>query len=296
MRKTFKCSYEELIERIVKDIMIETGIPVSVGMSYSKVLAKLANDKAKALQKKLPDKKTYKIGYREIERELKATLISKVWGIGANTTALLKKYLIQTAWDFCSQQDVWIKQKIGKTGLELKQELLGNIISPVNPTPALPKMVSRSASFKEFQTDKNYIKEQLNHHIHEVFKKLRQKELLTSCIYVEIRTKDFYRESTKINLTSPTNSEFEIMKQAENALMNMLKDNVIYRAVGFGAYKLTSAKERQISIFNASEVQKKQQLSEVWDKLETKFGSQMFKLGSSNPPVKGASGFKAELT
>ena len=39
-------------------------------------------------------KKTYKIGYREIERELKATLISEVWGIGANTTALLKKYLI----------------------------------------------------------------------------------------------------------------------------------------------------------------------------------------------------------
>ena len=295
LRKTFKCSYEEIIERIVVDIFAETGIPVSVGMSYSKVLAKLANDKAKSLQKSMPDRRTYKIGYREIERELKGTLISEVWGIGANTTALLKKYLIQTAWDFCSQQDYWIKQKIGKTGLELKQELLGNIISPVNPNPALPKMVSRSASFKEFQTDKNYIKEQLNHHIHDVCKKLRQKELLTSCIYVEIKTKDFYRESVKINLTSPTNSEFDIMQEANSALFKMFKKGIIYRAVGFGAFKLTSAHERQISIFNGADSLKKHKLSETWDKLEQKFGSSMLKLGTSNPPTHGASGFRAEV-
>ena len=51
LRKTFNCSYEEITEKIVKDIKEKIGIDVSVGLSYSKVLAKLANDKAKNLQK-----------------------------------------------------------------------------------------------------------------------------------------------------------------------------------------------------------------------------------------------------
>ena len=171
LRKTFNCSYEEITEKIVKEIKEEIGIDVSVGMSYSKVLAKLANDKAKHLQKILPDKKTYKIGFKNIQEELKGTLISEIWGIGKNTEALLKKYLIQSAYDFISQDDIWIKKKLGKIGLDLKQELLGNSINPVISGNVAPKSVSRSESFKEFQTNKNYIQKELNSHIHKVCKK-----------------------------------------------------------------------------------------------------------------------------
>ena len=51
---------KEIVEKIVKDIKNDIGIDVSIGLSYSKVLAKLANDKAKNLQKLNIDKKTYK--------------------------------------------------------------------------------------------------------------------------------------------------------------------------------------------------------------------------------------------
>ena len=54
LRKTFNCSYEELIEKIVTDIKNEIGIDVSIGLSYSKVLAKLACDKSKKKSNKLP--------------------------------------------------------------------------------------------------------------------------------------------------------------------------------------------------------------------------------------------------
>ena len=283
LRKTFKCSYEDIIKKIAEDIKIEIGIDVSVGLSYSKVLAKLACEKTKNLQKTLKDefinKKTYKIGYREIENELKATLISDIWGIGKNTNAFLKKHLIQTAWDFATQEDIWLKKNLGKIGLDLKQELLGNSINPVKSTQDAPKSVSRSESFKEFQTDKNYIQKELNSHIHKVCKKLRSLNLLTGCVSVMLRTKDFQVSDIKINLINPVNSEFELVEHAKEILNKIFKNGVVYRSVGFCAMKLSPSEERQISIFDGENSIKKENLSKSWDKLEEKFGKGIIKLG-----------------
>ena len=283
LRKTFNCSYDELIEKIVTDIKNEIGIDVSIGLSYSKVLAKLACDKSKKLQINCPEttpkQRIYKIGYREIPVILKQTLISDVWGVGKNTTALLKKYLIQTAYDFTSQNDFWIKSKMGKIGLDLKQELLGNPISPVKSVFEAPKIVSRSESFKEFQTDINCITEQLCRHIHKVAKKLRSLELNSSCISVMLRTKDFQVYDIKINLISPTNSEFTFIEQSKIMLNKMFQKDVVYRSVGFCAMKLVSNREQQISIFDNESSTKRESLGKVWDKLEDKFGKNIIKVG-----------------
>ena len=279
LRKTFNCSYEEITERIVSEIKEEIGIDVSVGLSYSKVLAKLANDKAKNLQKTMPDKKTYKIGYRRITEELKGTLISEIWGIGKNTQALLNKYLIKTAYDFISQDDLWIKKKLGKIGLDMKKELLGESINPVISGDIPPKSISRSESFKEFQTDINYIQKELNSHIHKVCKKLRAENMLTGCISIMLRTKDFQVDSVKLNLINPTNTEFELIEKSIEILNQMFKNGTIYRSVGFCAHKLTSAKNRQISLFDSDKTIKKQELSKSWDKLEERFGKGIVKVG-----------------
>ena len=280
LRKTFNCSYEEIIEKIVSEIKEEIGIDVSVGLSYSKVLAKLANDKAKTLQKNKIDIKTYKIGYRDIQKELKETLMSEVWGVGKNTTALLKKHLIQTCFEFVSQNDVWIKKNLGKLGVELKQELLGNSIYKVESIASSPKSISRSESFKEFQTDKNYIINELVSHIHKVCKKLRNEKLLTSCIGVMIRTKDFQVFSEKINLISSTNTEFELINIAKNLFEKMYIQGVVYRSVGFFVTKLTSQSSQQISLFDGVDTMKKQELSKSWDRLEDRFGKGIIKLGN----------------
>ncbi len=279
--KVFNCSYEEIIQKIVSDIKNEIGIDVSVGLSYSKVLAKLANDKSKTIQKTLPDFKTYKIGYRKIEEELKATLVSDVWGVGRNITSLLKRYLIQTAWDYVSQSDFWIKKNLGKIGLDLKQELLGNIINPVNPSHQEPKSISRSESFKEFQTNKNYIQEQLNMHIHKVCKKLRSENLLASCISVMLRTKDFQVFSIKMNLENPLDVEFEFINKSVEILNKLFQKGVVYRSVGFCVTKLSPKTAQQMSIFDGEKILKQQKLSSCWDKLEEKFGKNIVKVGTN---------------
>lgn len=279
LNKTFNCTFDELIEKIVADIKEEVGIDVSIGLSYSKVLAKLACDKAKNLQKKGIDKKTYKIGYREIEKELKNTKIEEIWGVGKNTQARLKKYFINTAWDFTIQKDVWIKRIMGKVGLDLKQELLGNPVSLVDSSYSPPKSISRSESFKEFQTDKNYIQNELSGHVHKVCKILREKNLFCSTIGISLKTKDFQSSGVKINLINPTNSELEIIPLTKEALDNLYQKDIIYRSVGFWAHKLTPSNEQQISLFEGENTIKKQELSKTWDKLEEKYGKGIIKIG-----------------
>ncbi len=282
LNKTFNCTFDELIKKIADDIENEIGISISIGLSYSKTLAKLASEKAKALQKKGIDQKTYIIGYMQIKEELKKTDISEICGIGRNTDKLLKKYLIKTAFDFINQNEFWIKKLMGKVGLDLKQELLGETVHSVISRQPFPKSVSRSESFKAFQTDINYIQSELNRHIHKVCQILRDKELIASQIGVFIRTKEFEVQSIKINLINPTNTELEIMPFAKEALNNMYKKGTIYRAVGFWAYKLQNGQNEQISIFDTQKTLKNQKISKTWDKLEQKWGKGVIKFGQVN--------------
>ena len=175
-----------------------------------------------------------------------------------------------------------IKKNVGKIGLDLKQELLGNCINPVNSTPEAPKSISRSESFKEFQTNKNYIQNELNGHIHRVCKKLRSSNLLTGCIGVMLRTKDFQVTEMKINLVNPVDTEFELIEHSKDMLDKMFKEGVIYRSVGFFALKLTSKNTQQMSIFDSETISKKENLSLSWDKLEEKFGKGIIKLGGKS--------------
>ena len=68
-----------------KTIETELGITVSAGVSLSKVLAKIGSKHNK------PNGLTMIPG-REIHLYLEKLPVEKVWGIGANTSAFLKKH------------------------------------------------------------------------------------------------------------------------------------------------------------------------------------------------------------
>ncbi len=86
LRQLYRKSYFEIAKEIRNGIKEKVGVPVSIGISSTKVLAKLASEKAKKSDG------VYKIGFRNIADELKNTNVSEIWGIGKNTAALLNKY------------------------------------------------------------------------------------------------------------------------------------------------------------------------------------------------------------
>ena len=124
LRRSFHGPYEEIAREVQKMIEQELGITVSVGVSLSKVLAKVASKHRK------PRGLTMIPG-REIHDFLAQLPVGKVWGIGPNTAAFLHKFGITTALQFARADERFIKSRLSKPFQEIWHELNGRSVYPV---------------------------------------------------------------------------------------------------------------------------------------------------------------------
>lgn len=265
-----KKSYLEIISEIKTKIWEKTHIPVSIGVSSSKILAKLASDKAKKENGLLvidSNRSNELIGDVDIE---------EVSGIGYKNAQKLKFHGIYTINDFVSQDNVWVKKVLGFNGLIVKQELLGVPTSFVNTKQTLPQSIQDTKSFEDFTSDLDFLKGALNNHIHCACQKLRKHNGYTSSIEVILKTKDFKLISNSINFSIATNSDFEIRKYAYKLLASIYRPNILYRSVGIGLKNLSYGEIQQNSLF--AELQRNDdKLSRIIDNLEEKFGAGIVK-------------------
>lgn len=275
LEKLYKRNYLEIAEMIRAEIKERVDIPVSIGVSSTKSLAKLASDKAKKLEEGI-----FLIGSRKILPVLERTSIDEIWGIGRNLSALLKKNGILTAYELVKQSDIWLNKQIGIRGLEMKHELLGEMVSPVSNEIKLPKSIQKTSAMAKFTSDKEYIKNSLNYHIHRACVKLRRLNAKCHGIGLMLRTKDFKVYYDKRVLNQATSFELEISDIIFEMLEDMYNPNILYRSTGVTLDSFVYNNEAQLSLFaNNEEETKKDKLSKCFDKLEEKFGKDIIQTG-----------------
>ena len=275
LSKLYKKNYYDLAKYIRDEIAQTVGIPVSIGVSRTKVLAKLASDKSKTTEDHV-----YITGKRGITRLLKTSEIGEVWGIGRRLEPKLRGHGIYTAYDYIQKNDLWLKQRFGKLGLELKYELMGNMINKISTEIQLPKSIMDTKSFPEFSTDLNYLKNELMIHIHSACRKLRRADCKCGTIGVIIKTKDFRTYCEKVNLEHRTNFEFEISEYAMPILEKLFNKQDIYRSVGILLENFNPCENEQKSLFEDTERRNKnEKLGKSLDKLEAKFGRNIVTTG-----------------
>lgn len=275
LSKLYKMNYFKLAQHIRKLIWERAGVPVSIGVSRTKALAKLASDKSKNM-----DSHICIAGKCGISRLLKSSSIGEIWGIGRRLEPKLRGHGIYTAYDYVQKNDTWLKSRFGKNGLELKYELLGNLIHKVSDEIVLPKSISDTKSFPEFTSDLNYLKNELMVHIHSACRKLRRADCKCKTVGVILRTKDFKVFYQKTNLEVLTNFEFEISDAAFPILEKMYNSRTVYRSVGIVLENFNPCSNEQIQLFTNNERrQKNEKLAKSLDKLEAKFGRNIVKTG-----------------
>ena len=275
LSKFYKKNYYDLAIYIRNLIAQEVGIPVSVGVSRTKVLAKLASDKSKTTENHVCI-----AGKQSIIKLLKKTDIGEVWGIGRRLEPRLKGYGIYTAYDFTQKNDIWLKSRFGKLGLELKYELLGNLINKISTEAKLPKSIMDTKSFPEFSTDINYLKNELMIHIHSACRKLRKANCKCKTIGVIIKTKDFRTYFEKVELDQATNFEFAISEYAIPILEKMFDPKIIYRSIGILFENFNPCENEQTNLFeDTKRREKNEKLGKSLDKLEEKFGRNIVTTG-----------------
>lgn len=275
LERLYNKNYLEIAQMIRQEVLDKVDIPVSIGVSSSKSLAKLASDKAKKMNEGV-----FLIGARKIIPVLQKTSIDEIWGIGKNLSILLRKNGILTAYELVSQDDLWLNKQIGIRGLEMKHELLGEMVSPVSNDEKLPKSIQKTSALAKFSSDKDYLKNSLNYHIHRACVKLRKINAKCKGITIFLRTKDFRIFSEKKVLNSGTDFELAISDIVFELLDKIYNPKILYRSTGVILDSFVFNNEAQMSLFSdVSVVEKHEKLSKCFDKLEARFGKDIIQTG-----------------
>ncbi len=275
LTKLYRRNYYNLAKLLREKILKEADIPVSIGVSSTKTLSKLASDKAKKVPAGI-----YLIGKRKLKKELPQTQISEIWGIGRRLTVNLKRNGILTAEELVNHSDKWLDSKIGIHGIEMRHELLGEMVSPVSNDDKMPKSIQNTRAFGTFTSDIDFIKNELKKHIHTSCRKLRSYGTKCMQIGVMLRTKDFRVFYTKKDLLAPVNFELEISEIAFKLLEEIYRPEILYRSTGVYFGKIGEQNTEQLSLYSdTSSDTKKDNLAKCFDKLEAKFGKNIVQTG-----------------
>lgn len=272
MSKLYNLTYENLIKKIRQTVLEKTQIPVSIGLSTSKTLAKLASDKAKK------NKGLFIIHPKKAKEILKNIELEEICGINHKTAVNFATKGIFTIDDFLQYDPHRIRQLFGIHGEKLRYELAGISVSPVNPVEEAPQSIQDTKALEDFTDNLNILENALSYHIHKASQKLRKQNGYCNTLSVMLRTKDFKVIEATVKLEKPTNSEQTLLKHAQELIKKIYQSKTLYRSVGITLKNLVYGKPVQQSLFEQEE-REDDKISRLIDELEQKYGKQVVKLG-----------------
>ncbi|MDO9376765.1 MAG: DNA polymerase IV [Ferruginibacter sp.] len=253
-----------------RQIMTDTGLPISFGLGSNKMIAKMATNEAK------PN------GFLQVpfgkEREFLAPLlVKKIPGVGDHTWEVLKAMGILTIRDVSLRTPDELEERLGKWGPDLWQKSQGIHHSEVSQYHEA-KSISSENTFDENKTDLDFLMRELVRLTEKIAFELRQDGKVAGCIAVKIRYKDF--ETTSRQTTVPfTCSDDEIIPVAKDLFHKLYRKGEPVRLLGVRLSELTS-EAIQTSLFN--DVERKTDLYKAIDDVKNRFGKLKIKRASSN--------------
>ncbi len=268
----YKQNYIKTAQMIRRAAWEKLHIPVSIGLSTTKTLAKLASDKAKNAGG------VFAIGSAERRKILAQTLINDVSGVGKKLLLKMREECIFTALDFVMRPDYWIKSQFGTHGTDLKNELSGISLFKVTPVGKAPLSIQQTSALKEFSRDIEVLRADLRRHIHAACRKARREGAKATAIEVMLRTKDFKVVTLKEKLPCPSSEETEIMPAAMRLMAALFTPAITWRSTGITLMGLVYHSDEQQDLFQTAQ-KSDDRLGKVLDELEAKFGKDIVHLG-----------------
>ncbi|HRN70069.1 MAG TPA: Y-family DNA polymerase [Candidatus Woesebacteria bacterium] len=259
-------------------ILKNIGMPVSIGISDTKTLSKIANEIAKTNQ-------NYEgvclINSKNIrDKLLQQFKIEYVWGIGRKLSQFLNKRGIFTAYQLMNCDDKWIKKELSITGLKTVWELRGISCIDVETERPAKKSIISSKSFGYKVTNIQDMKEAVATFATRAAEKLREEKEIATFITVSITTNYFrkdekqYANSITLSLPQPTHYTPLLIKTGIQALEQIYKPGYRYKKATVGLTGLVSEHIMQGQLFHPVTVsQKEKRIMSVLDTINQQYGS-----------------------
>ncbi len=278
LRRKFHGSYESIAARIQATVERELGITVSIGVSLSKVLAKLGSKHNK------PKGLTIIPG-REIHTYLEKLPVEDLWGIGPNTAAFLNKLGIRTALQFARKDAAFVKQHLSKPFQEIWAELNGHSIYEVAAeTKSSYQSISKTKTFTPPSKDPEFIFAQLSKNLENACIKARRHGLAAQRLIVFLRRQDFRDVGVELKLSRPTAYPGEMFEALRQGFDDVFLADTPHRQTGVVLSGLVPENKVQFTLFDdVAKIEKMERVYSSMDELARKFGKHTIQHASSLP-------------
>ncbi|MCC7203008.1 MAG: DNA polymerase IV [Nitrospirae bacterium] len=278
LRRTFHGPYSDIAGRVQEAIAKELGISVSIGVSLTKVLAKVASKYKKPCGITI-------IPGGDIHRYLSDLPVGKLWGIGPNTSAFLGKFNIVTALEFARSKEEFIKAYLSKPYQEIWHELNGRSVYPVvRESKSSYKSISKTKTFTPSSMDETFIFAQLSKNLENACIKARRHKLAASGLILFLRMQDFRDNGVDLKLSRPTSFPAELTGILRNGFREIYRSGTQYRSTGVILAGLVPVSSVQYSLFDdVPGIEKMGRIYSAVDELSQRFGKHTVQHASSLP-------------
>lgn len=218
-------SVEILCVEIAQKIQKWTGLPVVIGLAPTKTLAKIANQKAGE----------HRISVFSLccsyEKQivLETFPLDRVWGMNEKSLALLNQLGVHTAQQFCDQDPLLIRQKMGSVVERTLWELRG-LNCLIMDECFLPKN-SITHSFDVFTTDFEELSDTLSACAVMAYDQMNKKKAYTQAVYVFLASDRHYYSYAAGVATSAQESSM-VIAQAKSCLKKIYQKKETYQKCG----------------------------------------------------------------
>ena len=212
-----------------------TGIPVSVGISKTKTLAKAANHFAKKIPafhgslNLMEDKR--------IADALGRLPVAEIWGIGRQYDKFLQQNGIKTALQLRDADEKFVDRYMTSVGHKTVLELRGYSCIEMDEAPSAKKGIVCSRSFSKQVTAKAELAEAVSTYITRASEKLRAQKSVAGHLTVFLNTNRFkegpqYNNSASTTLATHTAYTPELIKIAMELLEEVWLPGFEYKKAG----------------------------------------------------------------
>lgn len=256
-------------DRLRKTVRDETGLTVSVGVSWNKVFAKLGSDLKK------PDATTAitKENYHEIVWPLPA---NDLLFVGRATDNALRRYGVHTIGDIAASPPEFLQRVLGKLGRELWIYANGLDASPVAAAEEQReiKTVGNSITTAQDIVDIEEARKYIYLLSENVAQRLRRHEFKCRTVQITLKDKNFRVIERQGKLKLPSCTCAEIADKAMELLSQHYQFQTPLRLIGVRACDLTDPAEgEQLVLFDGSAKHSKvEKLEKSLDIIRAKFG------------------------
>lgn len=272
----------DALRRIVRE---ETGLTISVGVSFCKVFAKLGSDYKK------PDATT--VFDRDNWQEIIFPMdIGNLLYVGRSAKKTLNNLGIKTIGQLAITDEKLLVSQLGKLGHQLKVYASGQDKSPVKSVYETDevKSIGNGRTFSHDLIGEEEIRHNIRGLCDSIARRMREHGMKCSTIQVQIKDPNFRVIQRQKKLEKPTYISREIHNTAMEIIRESWNMKLPIRMITVTGSNLIKEDEinEQISLFDAPDErrEKAERLEKTLDNIKNKFGKDVFTISEKREDKK----------